>query len=70
MSELYGSLHTPLLNTIEFLLVYITFSKINIIVYQIDKYLMVQIWFLKFIKSIFNVITLLFPRFKLYCVNH
>ena len=33
-------------------------SKINTIVYQIDKCLMVQIWSLKFIKSILNVIYL------------
>lgn len=35
---------------------YLTSSKINAIVYQIDKYSMVQIWFLKFIKSILDVI--------------
>ena len=35
---------------------YFTSSKINAIECQKDKYLMVQIWFLKFIKSILDVI--------------
>ena len=32
-----------------------SYSKINTIVYQIDKYSMVQIWSLKFIKSILDI---------------
>lgn len=36
-------------------LYYFTSSKINTIVYQIDKCLMVQIWSLKFIKSILDI---------------
>ncbi len=35
---------------------YLTSSKINSIVYQTDKYSMVQMWTLKYIKSILEVI--------------
>ena len=40
--------------------VYFTSSKINTIEYQVYKYSMVQIWFLKFIKSILDVISMMF----------
>ena len=46
---------------------YLTSSKINTIVYQIDKYLMVQIWSLKFIKSILDVII---DDYSLFFSNH
>ena len=39
---------------------YLTSSKINTIDYQIYKYLMVQIWLIKFIKSILDVISMMF----------
>ena len=39
---------------------YLTSSKINTVVYQIDMYSMVQIWPLKFKKSILDVISMLF----------
>ena len=48
------SLHA--INHITIYFIYFTSSKINTIVYQIDKCLMVQIWSLKFIKSILDVI--------------
>lgn len=35
---------------------YLTSSKVNTIVYQLYKFYMVQIWFLKFVKSILNLI--------------
>ena len=50
---------TPFFNEIV-IYNYLTSSKINTIVNQIDKRLMVQIWFLKFIKSILYVIPMLF----------
>ena len=41
---------------------YFTSSKINISEYQIDKHFMVQIWFLKFIKSILDVIPMVLMK--------
>lgn len=49
--------YTPFLLCAIFLIdFYLASSKTNTIVYQIDKCLMVQIWILKFIKSILDVI--------------
>ena len=50
--------HPPFLS-VYINLFYFTSSKINAIECQKDKYLMVQIWFLKFIKSILDVIIFL-----------
>ena len=48
---------------------YLTSSKVNTVVYQLYKYYMVQIWFLKFVKSVLDVIPIINFYYKIYsCV--
>ena len=58
--------HAILICMVYLFYAYFASSKINTIVYQIDKYSMVQIWSLKFIKSILDVISWqIFVLFKI-----